>query len=257
MLNQILVNLMEKQNKGMKSGKVTKSMGTEDEKGFRNSMDLENIGGKEEDDQTKAKRKRSNNDEPKPSRIVFEKSLVNECQIVSMLSSNSPPRFPKDFLSKGVNSKFNKLFDKFSTLSINIPLVEALQDIPGAIMSSTLAKKKNDPGASPYTIEFFKFVKALGDLGVSVNLMPYAIFHKIGLAKPQPTTMKLLIADHSIKKPIRVLYDLLVKDDWFIFPVDFVILDCVMDIKVPIILRRPFLASVKALVDVESDEMKF
>ncbi|XP_016549317.1 uncharacterized protein LOC107849189 [Capsicum annuum] len=128
-----------------------------------------------------------------------------------------------------------------------------------AIMSSTLSKKKNNPGAFiiPCTIGLFRFPNALCDLRASVNLMPYAIFHKLKLTKPQPTMMELIMADRSIKKPIKVLHDFLIKVDWFIFLADFVILDCAMAIKISIILGRPLLATGKALVNVESGEIKF
>ena len=43
----------------------------------------------------------------------------------------------------------------------------------------------------------------------------------------------------------------------FIFPADFVILDCEVDFEVPIILGRPFLATGRALVDMEKGQMKF
>lgn len=88
-----------------------------------------------------------------------------------------------------------------------------------------------------------------------MNLMPYAILKKFGLGKAQPTMMKFLMADHSLKKPIRVLNNVQVKVDRLIFLDDFVILDCVIDIEVPIILERLFLASEKALVDMESGEI--
>ena len=42
-----------------------------------------------------------------------------------------------------------------------------------------------------------------------------------------------------------------------IFPPDFVILDCEVDFEVPIILGRPFLATSRALVDMENWQMKF
>lgn len=54
--------------------------------------------------------------------------------------------------------------------------------------------------------------------------------------------MKLIIVDRSIKKSIGILYDVLVRVDKFIFPVNFVVLDCDVDVDVPIILGRPFLA---------------
>ena len=42
-----------------------------------------------------------------------------------------------------------------------------------------------------------------------------------------------------------------------IFPADFVILDYEVDFEVPIILGRPFLATGRALVDMEKGQMKF
>ena len=50
---------------------------------------------------------------------------------------------------------------------------------------------------------------------------------------------------------------MLVKVESFIFPTDFVILDCEVDFEVPIILGRPFLATGRALVDMEKGQMKF
>ena len=50
---------------------------------------------------------------------------------------------------------------------------------------------------------------------------------------------------------------MLVKVESFIFPADFVILDCEVDFEVPIILGRPFLATGRALVDTEKGQMKF
>ena len=50
---------------------------------------------------------------------------------------------------------------------------------------------------------------------------------------------------------------MLVKVESFIFPDDFVILDYEVDFEVPIILGRSFLATGKALVDMEKGQMKF
>ena len=43
--------------------------------------------------------------------------------------------------------------------------------------------------------------------------------------------------------------------DKFIFPVDFVVLDMEEDQQVPLILGRPFLATVRALIDVHKDNL--
>ena len=57
--------------------------------------------------------------------------------------------------------------------------------------------------------------------------------------------------DRTVKRPIGILHDMLVKVESFIFPIDFVILDCEVDFEVPIIIRRSFLATGRALVDME------
>ena len=87
--------------------------------------------------------------------------------------------------------------------------------------------------------------------------MPLSIYKKLGLGDPKPTVMRLLMADRTVKRPIGILHDVLVKVESFIFPTDFVILDCEVDFEVPIILGRPFLATGRALVDMEKGQMKF
>ena len=55
-------------------------------------------------------------------------------------------------------------------------------------------------------------------------------------------------------RPEGVLEDVLVKVGKFIFPVDFVIMKMEEDTQVPILLRRPFLATGAALIDVQKGE---
>ena len=69
--------------------------------------------------------------------------------------------------------------------------------------------------------------------------------------------MRLLMVDRTVKRPIGILHNVLVKVESSIFPVDFVILDCEVNFEVPIILGRPFLATGRALVDMEKEQMKF
>ena len=69
--------------------------------------------------------------------------------------------------------------------------------------------------------------------------------------------MRLLMADRTMKRPIGILHDVLVKMQLFIFSADFVILDCEVDFEVPIIPGRPFLATGRAVVDMEKEQMKF
>ena len=65
------------------------------------------------------------------------------------------------------------------------------------------------------------------------------------------------MADRTVKRPIRILHDVLVKVESFIFLADFVILYCEVDFEVSIIIGRPFLAIGRALVYMEKGQMKF
>ncbi|XP_075478835.1 uncharacterized protein LOC142519688 [Primulina tabacum] len=126
-----------------------------------------------------------------------------------------------------------------------------------SILQNKLPPKLNDPGSFsiPCTIGNSNFNKALCDLGASINLMPYSCFEKLGIGEVKPTTISHQLADRSIKYPRGVIEDVLVKVDKFIFPVDFVVLDMEEDREIPLILGRPFLATGRALIDVQKGEL--
>ncbi|XP_049366950.1 uncharacterized protein LOC125831852 [Solanum verrucosum] len=179
-----------------------------------------------------------------------------------------PLPFPQRLKKKVKDGKFAKFITILRQLSMNIPLVETLEQMPGYakfmkdLVTKTklsLVQKKEDPGAFtiPCTIESIEFAKALCDLRASINLMLLAIYKQLGLGVPKLTTMRLMMDDRSVKRPVGILCDVLVKVGTFIFPADIVILDYEVDFEVSIILGRPFLAMRLALVDVESGELKF
>ena len=64
------------------------------------------------------------------------------------------------------------------------------------------------------------------------------------------------MADRLLKHPQGVIEDVLVKVDKFIFLTNFILLDMEKDKEIPIILGRPFLATGKALIDVQKGELK-
>ncbi|XP_070024960.1 uncharacterized protein [Nicotiana sylvestris] len=68
--------------------------------------------------------------------------------------------------------------------------------------------------------------------------------------------MLLQLADRTVKRPTGILDDVLVQEGKFVFPTEFVILDCQVDEEIPTILGRPFLASGRALIDCETGELK-
>ena len=80
--------------------------------------------------------------------------------------------------------------------------------------------------------------------------MLFSLFRKLQLGELTPTNMTLQLADHFTKKPHRIIEDVLVKVDKFIFSVNFVVLDFEEDSKCSLILGRPFLNTGKAIIDV-------
>ncbi|XP_070008018.1 uncharacterized protein [Nicotiana sylvestris] len=78
----------------------------------------------------------------------------------------------------------------------------------------------------------------------------------LGIGRARPTSMLLQLADRTVKRPSKILDDVLVQVGKFVFPVDFVILDCRVDEEILIILGRPFLDTGRASIDCETGELK-
>nr|GEX88665.1 hypothetical protein [Tanacetum cinerariifolium] len=78
---------------------------------------------------------------------------------------------------------------------------------------------------------------------------------KLGDPELTPTRMTLELADRSITRSKGVAEDVFVKVGKFHFPTDFVVVDFEADPRVPLILGRSFLRTVRALIDVYEEEI--
>ncbi|GJS22378.1 homeodomain-like protein [Tanacetum coccineum] len=118
------------------------------------------------------------------------------------------------------------------------------------IGSSQYAEK--DPGSFtlPCYINNICFDNALVDLGGSVSIMPLLIYLNLELGELARTRLTVELADKTVKYPKGIAENILVRIGKFTFLVDFIILDMPEDIKVPLILRRPFLSTARAKIDV-------
>ncbi len=88
-----------------------------------------------------------------------------------------------------------------------------------------------------------------------MNLMPFSIFKKLRLGEPKAALVTLQLANRSIKYLRDIVEDVLTKVDKFIFPIYFIVLDMAEDIKLPLILGRPFLSPEKTLIDVQEGKL--
>ncbi|XP_019179013.1 PREDICTED: uncharacterized protein LOC109174213 [Ipomoea nil] len=209
-------------------------------------------------------------------------------------NTSTPSRDDIPCTSKNVNPpneeehpepKDDKGEDEPILLNIDMPFVDALGEMPrsakflkellsnkkrldetativlgeecSALLHKEMPRKLKDPRSFtiPCNIGDSKFSKALADLGASINLMPYGLYNKLKLGAMKPTRIFIQLADGSTKYPRGVVEDMLVRVDKFIFQVDFVILDMDSDVKVPLILGSPSLATARALIDMGSGKL--
>ncbi|KAL4284010.1 hypothetical protein GQ457_16G015110 [Hibiscus cannabinus] len=152
-----------------------------------------------------------------------------------------PPPFPQRLKKQKQDYQFKKFMDILKQVHINLPLVEALQQMPNyakflkdmvtrkkrieefetaaatetclALMHIKVPAKITDPDS--FTIECLIGhnypTKALCDPGASINLMPKSVFQKLGIGEAKPTTVMLQLADHSYVQPEGKIEDILVQ----------------------------------------------
>ncbi|GJS80590.1 reverse transcriptase domain-containing protein [Tanacetum coccineum] len=94
------------------------------------------------------------------------------------------------------------------------------------------------------------FDNALANLGASVSVMPLSTYLSLRLGELAHTKLTVELADRSVKCLKGIAKNVLVGIGKFVFSVDFIILDMPQDIKVPLILGRPFLSIAHAKIDV-------
>jgi len=174
-------------------------------------------------------------DPPIPSGMEIETSKDDDVVEVSGESENAmekeaeitqkvvpiprpPSPFPQRLVKKTEEGKYRRFISMLKQLSINVPLIEALEQMHGyvkfmkdmmskkrsvsledddrlqhysAIATRSLVQKKEDSGAFtiPSTIGLLHFAKAVCDLRVSINLMALSIYKKLGLGTPKPIAM--------------------------------------------------------------------
>ncbi|GKF54025.1 putative reverse transcriptase domain-containing protein [Tanacetum coccineum] len=80
--------------------------------------------------------------------------------------------------------------------------------------------------------------------------MPILTYLNLGLGELAHTSLTVELADRIVKYLKGIAENVLVRIGKFTFPVNFIILDMPKDIKVPLILGRPFLSTAHAKIDV-------
>ncbi|XP_019430151.1 PREDICTED: uncharacterized protein LOC109337598 [Lupinus angustifolius] len=186
--------------------------------------------------------------------------------------------YPKRPSKKDKERQYDRFLDLFMNLHINIPFMEAVEQMPiyakfmkdllikkrkcpeetltlkagcSAIIQKPLSEKTKDSGSFTIsvTIGELSVGKTLLDLGAIINLMPISMLKRIGDLEIKPTRMTLQLTNRSVKYPYGVVEDVLVKVDGLVFPMYFVIMDIEEDKEVPLILGRLFMKTSRVIRD--------
>ncbi|GKC46714.1 reverse transcriptase domain-containing protein, partial [Tanacetum coccineum] len=165
-----------------------------------------------------------------------------------------PSRANKQKLREKDDNLASKFVKIFRELHFELSFADALLHMPkfASMFKSLLNNKEKlfDLAKTPI-VECL----ALADLGESINLIAFSIWKKLSLPELTPTRMILELADRSTTSPSGIAEDVFVKVGKFHSLAEFIVVDYVVDPRVPLILWRPFLRTAHALIDVYGEEL--
>ena len=122
----------------------------------------------------------------------------------------------------------------------------------------SIPRKMHDEWEPNIKIRINKYeCNALCDLGASVSTIPKSLCDVLGLTNIQDCSLNLHLADSTIKKPLSRINDVLILANRFFLPVYFIVLDIECNPTCPIILVRPFLRTIGAIIDMKEGNIRF
>ncbi|XP_061344209.1 uncharacterized protein LOC133290167 [Gastrolobium bilobum] len=190
----------------------------------------------------------SEKEEPaRQDKVEAKKKVVEAPKQPMDFSRFEKPPYPMKLKQQAQKQQYAWFLDIFKKLQINIPFAE-----------KKFPPKLQDPGSFniPIAVGNTNVGRALCDLGASINLMPLSICKSLGITELKPTMVSLQLADRSLRRPNGIIEDVLVKVDKFIFPTDFIVLDMEEESEMPLLLGRLFLATARAMIDVEQEKLE-
>jgi len=194
--------------------------------------------------------------------------------------------FPQRLAKTNLEAQFEKFINMLKKIYINIPFAEALSRMPlyANFLKDILLKKRTiegnamisltkecsnvfkksppklrDPGSFsiPCMIGSETIDKTMCDLGASISLLPLSLFKRMGIGELKPTEITLKLADRTTMNSVGFIEDIPVKVEGIYIPTDFIVVDIDEDAQVPILLGRPFLTTVGAIIDVKGGRIVF
>ncbi|XP_027171820.1 uncharacterized protein LOC113771440 [Coffea eugenioides] len=264
---------------------VYEKLSSQSEANLRNISAMTLRSGKEVEG-PKVKNPKSKNEE-EIEKEIEEEGRIRENPKVTFtpsppIKSNLPP-FPCKLEKTKKAEKEKELWDVFRKVEINIPLLDAIKQIPkyakflkdlcthkkkvkgdervtvgenvSAILQRKLPLKCEDSGmfTIPCKIGDTPIRKAMLDFGESINVMPKTIYAFLNLGSLKGTSIIIQLADRTNAYPEGLVEDVLVQVNELVFPTDFYVLNMGDEMSLnpsPILLGSPFLSTVRTKIDV-------
>ena len=125
-------------------------------------------------------------------------------------------------------------------------------------MEVSIPRKLNDEWEPTIKIriKYYECV-SLCDLGARMSTIPETVWVILGFLDLKDCPLNLHLADPTIKKPMGSINDVLIVANRNLVPVDFIVLDIDCNLSCPIILGRPFLRTIGAIIDMKEGNIRF
>ena len=101
------------------------------------------------------------------------------------------------------------------------------------------------------------YCNALCDLGASISVMPQKLYDMLDLPPLEHCYLDVHLADNANKKHLGRVDDVLIMVNNNLVPVNFVVMNIECNASCPIVLGRPFLRTVGAIIDMKEGSIKY
>ncbi|XP_073025145.1 uncharacterized protein [Primulina eburnea] len=180
-----------------------------------------------------------------------ERYDLNQSINLSLLSC------PRRFLQLQAEFQKKKGLEDLKNLHTNNKFADQVEGKSIEGTRRNLSQKLLDPGEfiMPCEIGSQLVEKAICDSGASINIMPSSLYEKLGVSGMISTCMSLQMTDKSIRTPLGIVEDVELRIEKLKVLAEFVVLDMGNSQNVHVILGRPLLAAVGAIIDVKRGKM--
>ncbi|XP_042408842.1 uncharacterized protein LOC121998141 [Zingiber officinale] len=170
------------------------------------------------------------------------KKIGEACQTTPQ---NQMISFPQKLIASQKDEEFHRFLKKVKEICIEVPLLDALHQMPkfAKFLKGILSNRRQK-----CDFETIALIEGCSTLF-------WRILHQnFRIQEVSPYRAKLAL--NSYREPSAIwVEDVPVEVGGCVIPTDFIIMDMKEDLKIPIILGRPFLATAGALIDVKNHKL--